>query len=172
MEMLKSFWKRFKEIKHLNIIIAVLIALVLCVCYFSFLYKPNTDKTEENSTKEFSSTYEYVDWLENKLDNVLSKISGVGSVDVVLTLESGFSYDYAKDIETKTTVQNGNEITIKTENIILVSNEPVVVKEIYPIIKGVVVVAKGAENFSVKLNIIEAIQTVLEVEEQKITVLY
>ena len=63
------------------------------------------------------------------------------------------------------------QTTVTTSTVILVSNEPVIIKENYPVIKGVVVVAKGAENVNVKLNILTAVETVLEVDRNNITIL-
>ena len=171
MNKIKDIWDKIKKIKHIQIILPVLIGLLICVTYFSFLNPSKSDKDTENSTQESTSTMEYVDMLENKLSNVLSKISGVGSCNIVITLESGFAYDYATDTQTKTTVSGGNETTITTETVILVSNEPVVEKEIYPTIKGVVVVASGAEDFSVKMNILSAVETVLEIDRNNISIL-
>lgn len=170
MSKFKDFWMRIKKVRHIQIILPVLIGIIACVAYFSFVGANDGDKSE-NSTQEASTAVEYVDNLENKLCNVLSKISGVGDCEVVITLQCGFEYEYATDSETKTTISGGNETTITTETVILVSNEPVVVKEIYPVVKGVVVVASGAKDFAVKMNIISAIETVLEIDPNNITIL-
>lgn len=171
MSKIKDIFERIKKIRHIQIILPVLIGLIVCVVYFGFVSKPKSDNEHENSTQQNTSAMEYVDMLENKLCNVLSRISGVGQAEVVITLENGFEYEYATDTETKTTISGGNETSITTETVILVSNEPVVVKEIYPVIKGVVVVADGAENFAVKMNILSAIATVLEIDQANITIL-
>lgn len=171
MNRLKEFWCRLKEIKHIYIYLAVFVALVLCAIYFATFKTKESDKTGEVSTQEYSSAVEYASYLENKLSNVLSNLSGVESVNVAITLNGDISYEYATDTETKTMVSSGSETTVTTQTTILVSNEPVVVKTIYPNIKGVVVVAKGAENVGVKLNILTAIQTVLEIEPNNITIL-
>ena len=171
MSKMKDLWNKVKGIKHIQIILAVVIGLIICVAYFSFCSKPKGDNISDISTEEYSSAEEYVNALENKLVNVLSKISGVGETSVIITLESGFTYEYAKDTETKTVVSGGTETTVTTETVILVSNEPVIVKQNYPVIKGVVIVAKGAENFSVKMNIMAAAETVLAVDAHNITIL-
>ncbi len=170
MNKVKEWFNKIKTIKHIHIYLAVFVGIVLCVAYFSFLNKP-TDKKEDVSTSADNTAVEYVKNLENKLSNVLSKISGVGQTSVLITLESGFSYEYAKDIETRTSSSGGNDIVISTEKVILDNGEPVVVKEYYPTIKGVVIVAKGAENFSVKMNILTAATTVLEIDSSNITIL-
>ncbi len=165
-----NFVTKIGKIKHLPLYIAIVLALL--VCSFYFFNSENKSDTKNNiSTENSSSTMEYVTYLENKLGNVLSKISGAGAVNVVITLESGFSYQYAKDMETKTISSGASETTVTNENVLLVSNEPVVVKEFYPTIKGVVVVAEGAGNVNVKLNILNAVETVLEVDRNNITIL-
>ena len=169
MKSLKEFWNKVKGIRHFEIYLALILGLIVCVLYFSFFVDKNTNDTKsEISTGEFSSTEEYVDLLENKLCNVLSKISGVEEVSVLIPLESGFSYEYAMDTET-TTSGSGSSTTLETT--IIIDGEPVVVKENYPVIKGVVIVAKGSENFSVKMDILEAVTTVLEIDESDITIL-
>ena len=50
-------------------------------------------------------------------------------------------------------------------------SSPLIVKEIYQNISGVVIVASGAENVEVRLNIINAVETVLGVSANKIQVL-
>lgn len=173
MSKIKSFFEKFKKIKHIHIYVAVLVGIVICLIYFcSFTSgKKKPDNTDNNSTENYGTSVEYIDFLENKLSNVLSKVSGVGKVEVIITLESGFTYEYATDTETKTMVSGGTETTVTTETVILVSNEPVIVKEIYPKIKGVVVVADGAKDVSVRLNILTAVETVLEVDRNNITIL-
>ena len=170
---IKEMFSKLKKIKHKEIWIAVIIGLFVCVGYFSFFSSSSekSDTTSESSTQEMTSDMEYVKMLENKLCNVLSKISGVGDVNVIISLDSGFSYEYAKNTETKTTTSGGTQTTITTETIIYVANEPVVENEIYPVVKGVVVVAEGAEKTKVKLDILSAVETVLEVDRNKITIL-
>ena len=171
MNKLKDFFEKLKSKKHFEIYLAVFIGLIVCAAYFSFSSKTKADNSEQISTVESGSAMEYVDYLENKLSNVLSKISNAGQTSVVITLENGFSYEYATDIETKTTTSGGIETVVTSETIILVANEPVVEKQIYPKIKGVVIVAEGAEDFNVKMNILTAVETVLEVDRNNITIL-
>lgn len=169
---LNKVWAKIKSIKHIEIIAAVVVGLFVCLIYFSFFGKSSKDdKISQNSTAGYSTITEYVDMLENKLCNVLSKISGVGNVNVIITVQSGFTYEYATDTETKTSVSGSTETTITTQTVILVSGEPLISREIYPTIKGVVVVAEGAENIAVKLNILTAVETVLDVDENNITIL-
>ena len=159
MEKLKEFWEKLKSIRHFEIYLAVFIGVIICVVYFGLYFDHGSDKKEDNSTEEIGTAVEYVDNLENKLCNVLSKIDGVMEVDVMITLESGFSYEY---------VPESQKIEITLDD----TDEKLnIVKEIYPKIKGVVVVAKGSEDFRVKMDILEAVVTLLQIDESAVTIL-
>ena len=169
---IKEFFERVKNIKHLYVYVAVIIALIVCVFYFSnYKTKNETDNNISNSTEDLTSAEEYASYLENKLCNVLSNLSGVDNVSVAITLCEDVRYEYATDTETKNIVSGGNQTTVTTETVIMVSNEPVVLKTIYPQIKGVVVVANGVKDIGLKMNILSAIETVLQVEPNAIKIL-
>ena len=87
---------------------------------------------------------------------------------VILTLEDGFEYIYAKEEEMKVSADGGK---VTTSNIVLIDGKPVLEKEVYPQVKGVVVTASGADDVSVRLNLLSALQTVIEVASQNITIL-
>ena len=170
MDKLKDFVKKIKSVRHIEIYLAVIIGLIVIMCYFLLVSKPE-NKKEENSTENYSNAQEYADYLENKLCNVLSNITGVGDVSAIITLDGGFAYEYAVDSETNTTNSGSSETSVTVDTTILVNGEPIVVKVIYPEIKGVVIVADGSENFAIKMNIMEAVQTLLNVETNSITIL-
>mgnify|MGYP000724289646 CR=1 FL=1 len=51
------------------------------------------------------------------------------------------------------------------------NNNPVVLKEIYPKVKGVIVVAQGGDNVEIKNQIISAVMSLLDLDANKIEVL-
>lgn len=122
--------------------------------------------------------------LEVKLANLLSQVKGAGAVVVNVTLESSAAADFAKNVtrESKTVQENDNSggIRTTTENKeseqILMSKEngmdkPVMVSETKPVIKGVMVIAEGAADSTVKNNLTKAVEAGLGVAPYKITVL-
>lgn len=172
MSKFKTFFEKIKSIKHIHIYLAVLVAIVVCLFYFSWFKNDDGDKNLQNSSTEQNSTEEYVDNLEHKLCNVIAKIDGVGQVSVAITLQCGFTYEYATDSETKTSVSGDVQTSVTTETVVWDKEQPVVVKVNYPVIKGVVVVANGAKDFSLSMKIRNAIHTILDVDEEKIVILY
>ncbi|MBQ8444198.1 MAG: hypothetical protein IJX25_02470 [Clostridia bacterium] len=167
----KILFEKIKKIKHFYIYLAVIIAIIFVGIYYLTLPKSEEDgqaSTIDNNLTEFSSSAEYVEYLENKLENVISSLKGVGDVEVVITIEKGFEYVYQTEEETRTT-SNGTSIT--TTTVVLVDGKPVLLEEIYPTIKGIVVVAKGSADVAVKMDILYLIQTVVDVGTSQINIM-
>lgn len=126
----------------------------------------------------------YEEALEAKLSNLLSQVRGAGAVAVSITLESSATQEHAKNLvkETKTIQEKdtagGIRTTVETKENqqILLGKEsgidkPVMVREVKPIIKGVLVIAEGAYDSSVKANLTKAVEAGLGIPSYRITVL-
>lgn len=124
--------------------------------------------------------------LGQRLEEVLTEIDGVGKVSVTVNLASTTERDYAVNTSTnnKTTRENDNKggnrtITEINEDgqMVLVREsqgsreQPVVVKEIKPEVKGVMVVAEGAEDPAVKADLMNAVHVYLDVPLYRVIVL-
>ncbi|MDD4832816.1 MAG: hypothetical protein PHI78_03970, partial [Clostridia bacterium] len=70
--------------------------------------------------------------------------------------------------ETKTETNSGS--TTSTSEIVSYKGEPIVLRELYPAIKGVVVVAEGGDKTEVKYKIIKALVTLLGIDGSQIEV--
>ncbi|SFK93896.1 stage III sporulation protein AG [Paenibacillus sp. 1_12] len=136
------------------------------------------------SSKERSTFREYEEAYQSQLKELLSKIVGVGEVEVLVTIDS--TEEIAVERNTKDTQQVTNEkdqhgatrhisdVTRSGEVVIYEvsgGKQPLVTKTIKPKIRGVVVVAKGAENLTVKKMMTEAVERGLDVPANRISVL-
>ncbi len=169
-----EYMAKLKKIKHIEKYLAALLAVVAAIVCFAFL-SPSKEKSNQSQNptndivrENISSSSEYASYLENKLESVITSIKGVGSAKVVVTLEKGFEYVYMTEEETKTS-SNGTQIT--TVSVVLVDGQPVVKEEIYPIVKGIVVVASGADDVKVRMNILSIIQTIVNVDNSQINIM-
>lgn len=122
--------------------------------------------------------------LENKLTQLLSRTKGAGNVAVSITVEGSSRQEHEKNIvkETKTVQEKDTSggvrttTEIKENQQVLVNKEngidkPVILREINPEIKGVLVIADGAADSVVKANLTKAVETGLGIASYKITVL-
>lgn len=157
----KSIFKRLKGIKNIEIVIAlILAAIVLLVFFGSFGQSSAKDNQSEYSFSE------YVNTLQNKIETTISNIDGVGKVSIVISFAGSIEQEYAYTTET---VTQGSTVTEKN-TLTLVSGKPVLLKEKMPEIQGIIIVADGAGDTSVRLEIIRAVQALLKVPNGKIEV--
>ena len=155
-EKLKDKLKKIK-IEYLIIFFAILAVALIFLSSFS----------TKNDSSDTNSVESYVSQLENKLSEQLSQIEGAGKVSVIISVRRGATTEIAT--EKKVTTENGEIIT--EEYPVLVSGKPIVLSEIYPEICGVIIIAKGANDIKVKVALMCAAQTFLDIESDKIEIL-
>lgn len=178
-----------KLVTNLIIILAVGIVLVLISDFYRDLNPvgttaPNTEIINNTDNQGNDSKSDSVTELENRLIEILGKIQDAGKVSVMITLKSGSEIIPAKDesITDKTTDEKdveGGTRAINEKNtsdqVVFMNDQggtskPLVLKEINPDIKGVIIVAEGANDPRVKLQLTEAVQTVLDVPAYRVSV--
>lgn len=146
---------KLKSGKALEIFAVVIFAVVVvAVLLFSFRNNEPSANTAETN---------YISTLETKLSKALSEISGVGTVEVVITAES----EGEQVLAMETVVNEDGSITTTP---ILVNGEVVVIEEKNPEITGVLIVAEGADNLGVRFNLLEAAASVLNINQSIIKV--
>ncbi len=143
-------------------------------------YKQLAVETNNNSSN-ISKNSEYT--LKEELEEVLSKISGVGQVKVLITYsETSEVVPMYNEKHTESTTQesdtNGGVRTIQqadnSKEIIYEEQSgekmPITKKVISPKIEGAIVIAEGASNTNVKVNVIQAVQAVTGLPTHKVQV--
>ncbi len=146
-----------KNNKFIRVILTILIIVLIIITIFMVSVKPNKNL----------ETTDYVSELESKLSSVLSNVEGAGKVSVAITVESGMETVVAMK---KVTITNGSG-TETTETPILVNGNVVVLKEKFPKIIGVLIVAEGAKNIAVLSKIQQATVSLLDINVNQIEVL-
>lgn len=138
----------FKKIKIEYIAVAALAVILLILA--------TGGSKSESAASSASSVEQYVSSLEKKLEACLSRVKDAGSVEVIISVSSGMKTVYAQ--------KEGDEV-------ITVNGKPLSLREEYPEITGVVIVAEGANKIGVKLSLLSAAEVFLAVDEGKIKIL-
>lgn len=151
-----------KPIKSLlsKIKIEYLIVIVLAIICMCIIFGGTKSEKQVSYSSEIDN---YVANLENKLKSNLSMVSGAGKVSVIISVKSGMENVVA-------TIKTDKE-NITTEEPLIIGGKPVVLSESFPKINGVVIVAQGANNLSVRIQLINATAVFLNIENEKIQVL-
>lgn len=168
-----------------NIILcAGLAGMVLIV--LSYMLSDDAKKSKsktasaEASQQTLISSDEYVKKLEEKLGKIVSGITGSENVTVMVTLQSGAEYIYANDLKSNTEeTASGQNTTARRdaaeENYILIDTPEggqaaLLITELAPTVKGVVVVCDGGDDAKVKEKISAAVTTALDITSKRVCV--
>lgn len=197
MSFLKDWYEKFfkndggndknkKAIQNITIILVIGIAMLLAGGFFNDIGKKSVNSEEQNSQVKLTQSNGYLDEydavMENKIKNILSQINGVGKVSVAITYASSKELVPAQD--TRQNESNTNErdkeggvrstSQVDTDNKVIVGQQtdtkPVILKELPPEVRGVLVVADGANNQIVKTDIGKAVSTALGISLNKVQV--
>ena len=142
-------------------IFAVIICAILVFAIFGGENSAPLPETEEDPAT----------LLERRLERVLEKVSGAGEVSVFVSLEDYGATDYAKDSrEILKQEQSESEQTTVMKGSGSASS-PVVTRVASPKVKGVIVVAEGAANATVKANLAAAVEASLAIMPHRIKIL-
>ena len=158
---LSNFIAKIKTNKTMQYGLIIILAVISLLVLFGGF------DTKNMNLQSNSSTENYVTSLEKRLSNSLSKVDGAGKVSVVITVESGMETVLASEKITNQT-STGKEIIEKP---ILVNGKTVVLKELYPKISGVLIVAEGARNVSVFNKIQQATISLFDINVNQIEIL-
>lgn len=185
-EIIKKIKKHFEELNNKkfinNLFIILLVSIIALIGVSIFTDNKDEKKASTNvAVTEAVSEVDYSIYLEKKLVNILEKLQGVGEVNVMITLEDTIESIPASNT-TKTTettkeidAEGGTrEVNREDLNIQMVNRGTdgtiVVLKEVNPTVKGVVVVAEGADDGIVLEMVYEAVKTVLGVNGNRVQV--
>ena len=197
---LKNYFKKQDEEQEGNDkrkienIIFFIILLVVTIVIINTIWNGNKQTTkQENSINTKQLAYKEQnneniettgsEELEKKLENILSKIEGVGNVNVCINYSESSEVvamynENSKVSTTEETDTSGGlrkiqqtdsqkDIVYKEEN---GEKTPITKKVVQPKIEGAIITAKGASNANTKANIIQAVEAVTGLASHKIQV--
>ena len=139
----------------------------------------NSNQNVSTSQNEAEST----EVLEKKLEDILSKIQGVGEVSVCINYSESSEVVamYKENSKTSKTEENDDsggrrkiEETDTQKDVIYQENDgtktPITAKIVKPKIEGAIITAQGVNDANVKNNIIQAVEAVTGLATHKIQV--
>lgn len=152
----KGIWAKLQSGKLLEILVISILAIIVIIALYNAFYK---GKEDVGATSESG----YAAKLEENLVSVLSELEGVGSLKVMINLA-----DEGETVIAYETVENADGSIVTTP--VLVNGEVVILSRKPPAIAGVLIVAEGADNLSVRFNLIDAAASVLNINKSIIKV--
>ena len=184
----KIFQNNKDNKKKTENLVFVLIILTITVVAINMIWKDddenkNTDNINMVTKKTLAAENNKVvlesNSLEEKLEDILSNINGVGNVDVLITYNETeeiipvYNKTDKKSITNETDSSGGVRLIEESDiqqEVIYQNDEIIVQKTISPKIEGAIITATGANDISVKTNIIQAVEAATGLATHKIQV--
>lgn len=144
------------------------VLLVLAVGIFLMLLPEKNSKQiePEQQVPKIEATQ------EEKLEEILAEISGVGKVKVMLTEDYGAKTIYQTDEDHS--VNNDTE-SLQSKTVIVTQSSReetgLIQSVISPVYRGAIVVCQGGDNPAIKLSVVQAVSNVTGIRSDRITVL-
>ena len=149
--------KKLKNKNNQRLILIVIIGLIF-ISFFGEGQKVREEVQNENTVKT----------EEERLTQILEDIDMAGEVSVMITYygtnEKNIAYETRKNISSLGESESYDEKAVMTDG------SPMVINEVYPRVKGVIVTAEGADNAAVRENLINAVSSELDVEKHRVCI--
>lgn len=186
-KILEAFNKLVSKNNIYNLLIVFLVGVLVLIVsnFFKSTTTTSTAGISENKENQVTnlqiSNYEVSKRAE--LKNMISKMQGVGQVDVMIYFESGEELVPAVNINngvssTKEKDNEGGERNTTQENkgsqVVITSrggdSEPLILKKNYPKVTGVMILAEGAEDKQINYSITKAVSVLFDIPNNKVNV--
>lgn len=190
--MLKEIFKKNEDgkdkKKQIENIVVFIIILIVTVLIINNMWSDGREKKDENTVDTSkvlaqATTSNHQEDLEERLEDILSTISGVGKVKALIKYSESSTVVamYNETVSESTTKENdgdgGSKDVKETENkreIVYTdedgTNKPITEKVVMPVIEGAIITAQGAGNANVKASIVSAVEAVTGLAVHKIQV--
>ncbi len=174
MNFIKTYLDKFITIKE-NKKMALVVVAGFMVIILIFISEINfSDKEKKNEVNNAFSKYEYCEYLEEKITDIIEAIDGAGKTKVMITLSETTEYIYAtNDKNTQKNSSNNNDSTKENDYVIIEKDNNdtgLLIKTVEPKIRGVAIVCEGGNNTTVQNQIYSAVSAVLNVSMSRISI--
>ena len=152
-----NLWKKYKYVA-----LIILIGVI-------FLVWPDGKPQEPVQVRAVESTQT----LSRQLEEILTHMAGVGQVQVLLTTENDGQRQLAQDVTLRYSgdAASPEQYERSSETILKGGNdEPMIVKNQYPVYRGALVVCQGGDQPEVKLAVTEAVASLTGLRSDRVSV--
>ena len=134
----------------------------------------SSERAEDTETKTLDLNA-YIEESEHRIKQIVEALGGVQNAEVFVTLDSGSEYIYAqKTTSSSNESSEAQKSQSGSRDYVLTDSEgnkiPILVKEVYPKIRGVAVVCSGGDNAEIQKRIIDLLAASLGLTSTKIFV--
>ena len=151
-----------------RLIIIIAAVGVVCIALSEINFGASGSKSADAAAQENYS--DYVSALNSELTEIISSIDGVGECKVMITLKNTKESVYARNSESSksdsSNSENNEYVIYDGEN----GDSPLLLKEKFPSVEGVVVICSGGDNVMVKEKVIDCVCALFNISATRVSV--
>jgi len=162
----QTLWGKYKYV-----LLVVLAGVILLIWPSGSEKKSDTESGTQPTTADTATLAD----TEAEMEQILSRIEGVGELKLMLTLENSGGQQLAQDTELSYSGETKapDNYARKSETVVVSGDDgdaPVVTGITGPVYRGALVVCQGAEDAEVKLAVTNAVAALTGLSSDRITV--
>ncbi len=164
--------------KKNKVLFIVIIVAILVLAFGNFGKESNELKQIKNESQDSMSTEQYIAENERRLEEILSQVRGAGKVKTMITVSELGEKVVALDKKSETSQDTQNDSlsrsSLQEQTTVIYGSgteeKPFVVNEKLPLPSGVLIVATGAGDENVRLELYEAVKALYGLSGHRIKV--
>lgn len=170
-ETARQIWQKLKKFKYPMLVLLLGILLMAIP-----VRKDTEEKQEAVPSDQLEQSTDDLTATEQKLASILSQMDGAGKVCVMLRYATSDRTIYQTDSSQEVSTEAEGKQTKTEVQTVMASGSggleaPLTVQKICPTFQGALVVAEGAGNAEIKLNLVNAVSSLTGLGADKITVI-
>lgn len=164
---IKSWFASLRKKEYILLVVFIAVLAIL-LWYWSAGKTTSLTKTQNSSVEyeDLTSVKAYSEFVEHRLEQVLSSIKGAGKAKVFVVVESGVTL-ITEDSAHKEDDEKNSSIWGSSSS----SVHNYVIQQKAPVLKGILIVCEGAKDVRLKLLISQAISAIFDISEAHISIL-
>lgn len=168
-ERFRTLWDRYKFV-----LLVVLIGVILLV-WPTGKRESKSEQAQAAALQTSSETEDSNADTTSQMEGILSKISGVGELHLMLTVDDSSQLQLAQNTELSYSGETAapDDYSRKSETVVLSGDSgesTVVTGKSYPVYRGALVVCTGGNNAEVRLAVTQAVAALTGLSSERITV--
>ena len=163
--------------KNPKLLITLGVCGIVLLLFSSVSASSNEKESLKNNTDTVKQTEEYRINLEENILKIVKSISGDKKATVVITLENSIKYSYADSTNITSSNSSGansnNESSSSSKTYLTVRDDeggenPLIITEIMPEVRGVAIVCEGGDNTELAEKIKNAVTAALNITSKRV----
>lgn len=172
--LIRPFKGRKKLDKKLLLVVIIGVSGMLLILLSELMGQDNETDSDSDTYASTAEADDYKNEVTKELTEVISKISGVGEVNIMVMVDGTTEYVYAEDVDSSSDSDDASSSEDYSGKTVIVEEngekKPLLKKIVQPSVTGVLVVCSGGDSYDVIDKVSRAVSCALNISRSSVCV--